>query len=75
MITDIYTDLIIVAVVTLALWAWVWLVPVRVIKVKRLHMGAKGLALPGLIFLTEEVWCESVHGEGAVFKVQFDHES
>lgn len=35
------------------LWAWVWLVPVRVVRVRRLwKRGALGMALPGLILLT-----------------------
>lgn len=57
MIFGFLTELIVLAVVTFILWAWVWIVPVRVIKVKRLYVEeAKGLALPGFIFLTEDAW-------------------
>lgn len=37
----------------LALWAWVWFVPVRLVQVKWLEkLGARGMALPGLIVVT-----------------------
>ncbi len=35
------------------LWLWIWLVPVKVIRVRRLwKSGALGMALPGVILLT-----------------------
>jgi len=39
--------------VNAVLWLWVWLVPVRVVRVRRLwKSGALGMALPGVIFVT-----------------------
>lgn len=35
----------------LFLWAWVWLVPTFVVHVERIHAGALGVALPGVILL------------------------
>jgi len=35
------------------LWAWVLLVPPYVVRVRRLYFGAGGLAVPGIIFLTD----------------------
>lgn len=44
-------DLALLAAADLALWLWVCLVPTAVIRVRRLHLGALGLALPGLVML------------------------
>ena len=44
-------ELLIVAVVPLALHLWVLVVPTCVVRVRRLHLGAAGLALPGVVFL------------------------
>lgn len=40
-----------VIISNLFLWAWVWLVPTLVVHVERIHAGALGLALPGVILL------------------------
>ena len=37
--------------VNLFLWAWIALVPVLVVRVRRVPFGALGMALPGLILL------------------------
>ena len=45
-------ELLILAVVSLALHLWVLVVPTVIVPVRRLHLGAAGLALPGVVFLT-----------------------
>lgn len=49
----ILITLLVLASVNMALWAWVWFVPVRLVQVKWLEkLGARGMALPGLIVVT-----------------------
>ena len=45
-------ELLIVACVPLALHLWVLVMPTVVVPVRRIHLGAAGLALPGVVFLT-----------------------
>lgn len=47
------SELVIAVAVNLALWAWVACVPTIVVPVRRLHLGARGLALPGLVLVTD----------------------
>lgn len=47
----------------LVLWAWVWLVPTLVVRVKRIHAGALGLALPGVVLLRSGVGEEVLRHE------------
>jgi len=47
-------DLMVLLAVNVVLWAWVVLVPPVVLRVRRLHFGASGLALPGVIVIAEE---------------------
>ncbi|MBK8997610.1 MAG: hypothetical protein IPM35_17920 [Myxococcales bacterium] len=42
--------------VNLVLWVWVLCVPTVVMKVRWLHLGAQGLALPGVILLRNGSW-------------------
>jgi len=46
-------ELLIASVVALALHLWVLVVPTLVVRVRRLHLGAAGLALPGVVFLVD----------------------
>jgi len=51
--SSVLAELSVILAVNLVLWLWVLLMPTRVVLVPRLHVSrAKGLALPGVIFLT-----------------------
>ena len=55
-----HIDLLLTGRIVLLLWLWILVFPPILIKVKRLHFGAKGLSLPGFIFLHTDYFHESV---------------
>jgi hypothetical protein len=60
-------ELLTVAAVALALHLWVLVVPTVVVPVRRLHLGAAGLALPGLVFLVNP-------GDGFALRHELAHQ-
>lgn len=47
------TELLVLVMFELVMAVWLRVVPTVVVTVRRLHMGASGLALPGVVFIRE----------------------
>lgn len=54
LVAELAADALVVIGVNAVLWTWVLFMPTRVVRVDSLYLGARGLALPGVVLLTKD---------------------